>query len=219
MASRIFASPPSSHIAAVLKFVWQPAPFQSPARPHPVRLRRQGRQGETGGGLGVEGDGDAELLGDAVEEVPGEPERVRGLHAQDGARLELPLTRHHLKGTTLCPSLLPKRKGREHLPIGPPDVEPSVLAGEEVAVADVPPHGVPRPCPPSHSHQVTGQERRLGACGAVEGALGCRESLRGEPIRAPVSPHQRVLLLEAKGWRLRSRRLVRLHPVAFPLPE
>lgn len=46
--------------------------------------------------LGVEGDDDAVLLGQTVQDVPGHPEVIGRGDTDGGTYLELPLGRHHL---------------------------------------------------------------------------------------------------------------------------
>ena len=47
-------------------------------------------------GLGIDGGGHVEVLGDAVEQPAGHPDLVGGLQRAEGADLELPLAHHHL---------------------------------------------------------------------------------------------------------------------------
>src|SRR5690606_30764080 len=47
-------------------------------------------------GLGIDGGGDVEVLGDAVQQPSGDPHVVADLDDAGGADLELPLTHHHL---------------------------------------------------------------------------------------------------------------------------
>jgi len=61
-------------------------------------------------GLGVQGDHDAELLGDAVQKVPGDPQLVPGVDAFAGPNLELPLDDTDIIITALTASLFNNSK-------------------------------------------------------------------------------------------------------------
>ena len=72
----------------------------------------------SGDGLGVNGDDDAKVLGDLVEDEAGHPEVVANVNAAAGADLELPL-------------------GGEHLSVGAADLDASVEAGLVVGLNNV----------------------------------------------------------------------------------